>query len=101
MERLKESQQNLTKVYKAYNEKVLKPLTELNVDDEVSLKKLLDAVMNRESISHMKNQKSTKESAELRGAIADVLLLHDNCDIKEIKAKMKKEAIEAAEEVSE
>lgn len=98
MKRLKESQTTLLNVYKAYHEVSDKPLAELKVDDEASLKKLLDSVMNRESISHMKNKKSPKESTELRGAIADVLLLLDKCDIKEIKAKMKKETEAAIEE---
>jgi|TARA_B100000809_G_C14855025_1_gene429742 hypothetical protein len=90
MERLKESQEALTLIYNAYNEVAAKPLVPLDIDDEAGLKKLLNTVMNRESVSHMKNKKTLKESAELRSSIADVLLLLDNCDIKEIKANMKK-----------
>ena len=97
MKRLKESQQTLVTLYKAYNDKELKPLSDLDVDDEQGLKKLLNTVMNRESISHMKKKKSSKESAELRSAIADVLLLLDNCDIKEIKANMKKATVDIEE----
>lgn len=99
MKRLKESQETLTTIYNAYNAKEPNPLSDLNVDDEPGLKKLLNTVMNRESISHMKKKKSSKESAELRSAIADVLLLLDNCDIKEIKANMKKAVAAAEEEV--
>ena len=98
MKRLKESQQTLVTIYKAYNEKESKPLADLDVNDEAGLKKLLDAVMNRESIAHMKNRKACKESAELRSALADVLLLLDNCDVKEIKANMKKATAEEVEE---
>jgi hypothetical protein len=98
MERLKESQEALTLIYNAYNEVATNALAPLDVDDEAGLKKLLNTVMNRESISHMKNKKTLKESPELRSSIADVLLLIDNCDIKEIKANMKKAAaVEAAE----
>lgn len=90
MQRLKEAQEALTLIYNAYNDVSTKPLVPLEVDDETLLKKLLITVMNRESISHMQNKKSLKESTELRSSIADVLLLLDDCDIKEIKANMKK-----------
>lgn len=90
MERLKESQVVLTQHYKAYNIATTNHLSPLDVNDEALLKVLLNTVMNRESISHMKNKKALKESAELRSAIADVLLLLDGCDIKEIKAAMRK-----------
>ena len=91
MDRLKASQKVLSLSYKAYNEVAVKPLAPLKTNDAEVLKKLLDTVMNRESISHLKNSKAQKESTELRSALADVLLLLDGCDIKEIKAKMKKE----------
>ncbi|PKI18172.1 hypothetical protein [Colwellia sp. 12G3] len=97
MERLKESQAALTLIYNAYNKVTINPLAPLDIDDEEGLKKLLNTVMNRESVSHMQNKKALKESVELRSSIADVLLLLDNCDIKEIKANMKKAA--AAEAV--
>jgi len=90
MERLKESQEALTLIYNAYNDVATNPLPSLKIDDEDVLKKLLNTVMNRESVSHMQKKKMPKESAELRSSIADVLLLLDNCDIKEIKANMKK-----------
>lgn len=94
MKRLKESQEALALIYKAYNDVAINPLPSLNMDDEEDLKKLLNTVMNRESISHMQNKKAPKESTELRSSIADVLLLLDGCDIKEIKAKMKKATAE-------
>ena len=90
MERLKESQALLTLNYNAYNKATTKPLAPLDVNDEAQLKELLNTVMNRESISHIQHKKALKESAELRSAIADVLLLLDGCDIKEIKAAMRK-----------
>ena len=90
MQRLKEAQEALTIIYNAYNVATPNPLAPLDVDDEAGLKKLLNTVMNRESISHMQKNKTQKESTELRSCIADVLLLLDNCDIQEIKAKMKK-----------
>ena len=90
MQRLKESQAALTLIYNAYNDVAANPLAPLKVNDAEVLKKLLNNVMNRESVSHIQNKKSLKESTELRSAIADVLLLLDNCDIKEIKANMKK-----------
>ena len=90
MERLKDSQEALTLIYNAYNDVATKPLLPLKVDDTEVLKKLLNSVMNRESVSHMQNIKTPKESTELRSSIADVLLLLDDCDVKEIKAKMKK-----------
>ncbi len=96
MERLKDSQAALTLNYNAYNDVVTKPLLPLNVDDAEVLKKLLNSVMNRESVSHMQNVKTPKESTELRSSIADVLLLLDDCDIKEIKANMKKSTSTAA-----
>jgi len=90
MERLIESQESLALIYKKYNEIAATPLAPLNMDDEDALKTLLNTVMNRESVSNMKNKKPAKESAELRSSIADVLLLLDGCDIQEIKANMKK-----------
>ncbi|ALO34895.1 hypothetical protein CMT41_09315 [Colwellia sp. MT41] len=90
MQRLRESQQALTLIYNAYNDAATKSLAPLDIDDAEVLKKLLDTVMNRESVSHMQNKKTLKESTALRSAIADVLLLLDHCDIKEIKANMKK-----------
>jgi len=90
MTRLKESQAALTLTYNAYNDAAIKPLAPLNVDDEESLKALLNGVMNRESISHMQHKKPAKKSIELRSCLADVLLLLDDCDIQEIKANMKK-----------
>lgn len=96
MKRLKESQEALTLIYNAYNDAATKPLLPLNVDDAEVLKKLLNTVMNRESVSHMQNIKTLKESTELRSSIADVLLLLDDCDIKEIKENMKKSTSTAA-----
>ena len=96
MERLIESQEALTVIYNAYNEVATNPLAPLNIDDEAGLKKLLNTVMNRESIAHMQKKKMPKKSTELRSSIADVLLLLDNCDIKEIKAKMRKATAAAA-----
>jgi len=96
MKRLKESQEALTLIYNAYNDVAIKPLLPLKVDDVEALKKLLNAVMNRESVSHMQNIKTPKESTELRSSLADVLLLLDDCDIKEIKANMKKATSTAA-----
>ncbi|MEI6894344.1 MAG: hypothetical protein V5789_06865 [Colwellia sp.] len=90
MKRLTEAQETLMLIYNTYNTLATKPLVPLDVDDEAGLKKLLNAVMNRESIAHKQKKKVLKESAELRSCIADVLLLLDNCDIKEIKANMKK-----------
>jgi hypothetical protein len=98
MERLKESQEALTLIYNAYNEVAPSPLAPLDIGDEAALKKLLNTVMNRESVSHMKNKKALKESTELRSSLADVLLLLDNCDIKEIKANMKKATAAVATE---
>ena len=98
MKRLKEAQQTLATIYKAYNDKDANPLPDLNVDDEPDLKKLLNTVMNRESIAHMQKRKACKESTELRSSIADVLLLLDNCDIKEIKENMKKATAQAVQE---
>lgn len=90
MKRLKESQAVLIVNYNAYNQAATKPLAPIDVNDEGQLKELLNTVMNRESIAHMQHKKALKESADLRSAIADVLLLLDGCDIKEIKAAMKK-----------
>lgn len=97
MERLKSSQETLAQNYAAYNAVASKMLPELELDNESALKKLLDTVMNRESIAHTKKIKVPKEGGELRSSIADVLLLLDNCDIKEIKAKMKRDTEEATE----
>lgn len=90
MQRLKDSQAALTLIYNDYNNVTTNPLAPLKVNDVDELKKLLNTVMNRESISHMQNTKAPKESTELRSSLADVLLLLDDCDIQEIKANMKK-----------
>jgi hypothetical protein len=98
MQRLKDSQDALTVIYEKYNQVTSQPLAPLDINDPESLNKLLNTVMNRESISHIQKKKALKESIELRTLLADVLLLLDNCDIKEIKANMKKAAeIENAE----
>ncbi|KGJ90143.1 hypothetical protein [Colwellia psychrerythraea] len=101
MQRLKESQEALTLIYDAYNDVATNPLAPLDIDDQEGLKKLLDTVMNRESVSHIQNKKALKESTELRSSIADVLLLLDGCDIKEIKAAMRKATATATEEITE
>ena len=101
MKRLKESQEALTLIYNAYNEVAANPLAPLDINDEDCLKKLLNTVMNRESVSHIQNKKTLKESSELRSSIADVLLLLDGCDIKEIKAAMRKATANSVEEVVE
>ena len=101
MQRLKESQEALTLIYNAYNEVAANPLAPLYINDEDCLKKLLNTVMNRESVSHIQNKKTLKESSELRSSIADVLLLLDGCDIKEIKAAMRKATANSVEEVVE
>lgn len=98
MKRLTEAQEALALIYNDYNNVTEHPLKELDVSDEPGLKKLLDTVMNRESIAHMQNTKPLKESAELRSCIADVLLLLDDCDIKEIKANMKKATVTEEDE---
>ncbi|MBU2870588.1 hypothetical protein [Colwellia sp. E2M01] len=98
MKRLKEAQEALIVIYNAYNQVTSNPLADLDVNDEAALKKLLNTVMNRESIAHMQHKKALKESTELRSCIADVLLLLDDCDIKEIKASMKKATALAEEE---
>ncbi|TYK66872.1 hypothetical protein [Colwellia echini] len=98
MKRLKEAQAALTFIYTEYNKVTDNPLADLDINDEAALKKLLNTVMNRESIAHMQHKKALKESSELRSCIADVLLLLDDCDIKAIKAKMKKSTALAEEE---
>lgn len=96
MDRITEAQDALTLIYTAYNKIASNPLAPLDVNDAVGLKKLLDTVMNRESVAHIQNKKAQKESTELRSSLADVLLLLDGCDMKEIKEKMKKSTAAAA-----
>jgi hypothetical protein len=98
MQRLKQAQDALTVIYEKYNQATPHPLAPLDVNDAKLLNKLLNTVMNRESIAHIQNKKALKESSELRTLLADVLLLLDNCDIKQIKANMKKAtAVESVE----
>lgn len=87
MSRIKKVRTELKKSYLEYNKKTSKPLPELDILSEKSLKKLLDAAINRQSIASHKNDKShpQKLCSTLRGNIADLLLLMDNFDIKEKK----------------
>mgnify|MGYP007014081930 CR=1 FL=1 len=92
MERLKNSQEKLVQAYNAYQLVSTKALAPLDVNDKVELTKLLDVEIKRVSLASIQKTKTPKESDLLRSAIADVLLLLDGFDIKEIKAKMNAEA---------
>lgn len=91
MKRLAEAKANLVTIYALYNVASAKPLPEINLDDETTLKKLLDVIQRREALAYVqKNKKAIpKEVTELKRSLADVMLLLDGVDIMEIKAKNK------------
>jgi len=92
MERLIKAQDELQVSYDSFNELMVKKLPPLLLSNVDSLKKLLESVIRRESQSVLKKEKfPIKPSAELRKLLADVLLLNDNVDIKQIKARAKAE----------
>ena len=97
MQRLKESQEALTLIYDAYNDVATNPLAPLDIDAGLAA----GDGSNVGSVLYIQNKKALKESTELRSSIADVLLLLDGCDIKEIKAAMRRATATAAEEVTE
>lgn len=88
MDRLIKSQEALIQAYEAYSQVSTYTLAPLKVNDTVALKKLLDIEIKRVSLASIQKTKIPKESDVIRSAIADVLLLLDGFDIKEIKAKM-------------
>ncbi|NQZ79946.1 MAG: hypothetical protein HRT52_02905 [Colwellia sp.] len=95
MERLIQAQDDLQVSYDAFNELMVKKLPPLLLSNVDSLKSLLEIVIRRESKSVLKKEKyPNKPSAELRKLLADVLLLNDDVDIKQIKAKAKAETAE-------
>lgn len=91
MKRLPEAKANLIAVYSLYNIASAKPLPDIDIDDEATLKKLLDVIQRREALAYVqKNKKAIpKEVTELKRLLADVMLLIDGIDIMEIKAKNK------------
>jgi len=98
MERLIKAQDELQASYDSFNERMEKKLPPLILSDVESLKSLLDIVIRRESHCVLKKEKyPNKASAELRKFIADVLLLNDHVDFKQIKAKAKAETVDSIE----
>jgi len=92
MERLIKAQDELQVSYDSFNELMVKKLPPLLLTNVDSLKRLLESVIRMESQSVLKKEKfPSKPSAELRKLLADVLLLNDNVDIKQIKARAKAE----------
>jgi hypothetical protein len=98
MERLIKAQEELQASYDSFNDRMEKKLPPLNLSNIDSLKSLLDIVIRRESHYVLKKEKyPNKASAELRKFLADVLLLNDNVDFKQIKAKAKAETVDNIE----
>ncbi|MFT5757752.1 MAG: hypothetical protein ACI9LM_002488 [Alteromonadaceae bacterium] len=98
MERLAKAQDELQASYDSFNELLAKKLPPLILSNVDSLKSLLDIVIRRESHCVLKKEKyPNKASAELRKFLADVLLLNDNVDFKQIKAKAKAETADNIE----
>lgn len=91
MERLKEAQASLIATYSLYNAASEKPLPTIDVDDNDTLKTLLEVIQNREAIAYVQKNKKRipSEVTELKRLLADVMLLLDGVDIKAIKAKSK------------
>lgn len=92
MERLTQAQASLSEAYASYNDASEKKLPTIDTNDSETLKALLEVVQNREAIAFIqKNQKRVpKESTELKRLLADVMLLLDGVDFKEIKANSNK-----------
>lgn len=91
MERLAEAQANLIATYSLYNAASEKKLPAIDAHDTETLKALLEVIQNREAIAYVQKAKKTvpSEVGELKRLLADVMLLLDGVDIKEIKAKNK------------
>jgi hypothetical protein len=91
MERLAEAQASLVAIYSLYNVASEKKLPPIDADDTATLKALLEVIQNREAIAYVQKVKKSlpSEIGELKRLLADVMLLLDGVDIKEIKAKNK------------
>jgi DNA-directed RNA polymerase subunit F len=91
MERLAEAQAELVAIYSLYNAASEKKLPDIDPNDNETLKKLLGVIQNREAIAYVQKVKKAlpREVTELKRLLADVMLLLDGVDIKEIKARNK------------
>jgi hypothetical protein len=91
MERLAEAQASLIAIYSLYNAASEKKLPAIDANDTETLKALLEVIQNREAIAYVQKVKKSlpSEIGELKRLLADVMLLLDGVDIKELKAKSK------------
>ncbi|GIU02602.1 MULTISPECIES: hypothetical protein [Shewanella] len=83
--RLVEAIDVLTTEYNKYSNAALKQLPALETKDNEALEKLLEVVLLRESLSQRTTSKAPA-SIKLRASIADVILLNDDFDRKQISA---------------
>lgn len=95
MERLVEAQASLVAIYSLYNAASEKELPAIDANDTDTLKALLEVIQNREAIAYVQKVKKTipSEVSELKRLLADVMLLLDGVDVKEIKAKAKNNTV--------
>ena len=92
--RLAEAIDVVTIEYEKYSKAAVKPLPELETKNNDSLERLLEVVLLRESLSQRTTSKAPA-SIKLRASIADVILLNDDFDRKQISANANA-AIEAS-----
>ncbi|MCL1066440.1 hypothetical protein L2735_06410 [Shewanella olleyana] len=83
--RVDEAIESLIAEYDKYSQAADKKLPPLDIKDSESLEKLLEVVLLRESLSQ-RTTKKAPASVKLRAAIADLILLNDNFDRKQISA---------------
>ena len=91
MKRLTQAKTNLVTTYTVFNADSKKKLPALDVNNEQSLKKLLDIIYRRETLAYVKKDKRSvpKEAVELKRSLADVLLLLDGFDMQKLKESNK------------
>ena len=84
MERLLQSQENLQNEFKKYNNQTEHKLPPLVVNDATNLISLLNMVTARELRANRKRDKNQPAGTMLKSAIADVMLLLDGFDMKQL-----------------
>lgn len=92
MNRIIGAKAKLQELYDKYNETWKKKLPSLDLHSKNNITQLLETIHRRESliVRHEDNKYPVKLSKEIRGAIADILLLMDNFDIEKTKIQSNK-----------
>ncbi len=99
MERIKEVQQTIEKLYQEFYEKMGKTPDEIDLNDPVQVEKAFEKVFNADyKATRLKTSFPRTLALNLRKAFADLLLLMEGKDIKKVKEEAEAAAAEAEAE---